>query len=190
MNTHLMIDFETLGQKQDCVVLSLGAVLFTRDGVLSEFYTAFDIDTQPGRTKQDDTLAWWSKQSVDARAIFEECKNGIELISLPEKFNMFIGAQKQVKIWSNGADFDIPILNHIYASYGLEVPWKFFNHRCYRTMKSLFHVEAPFKFDGVKHNALADAKYQAKCLAHFFRENPKADGGGAGIPIAGHMTTL
>ena len=72
-------------------------------------------------------------------------------------------------MWSNGADFDLPMLAHAYNQVGIEVPWKFWNSRCFRTYKNLpnaknIRVEAL----GVKHNALSDAYQQAQtvCAIH------------------------
>ena len=39
-------------------------------------------------------------------------------------------------------------------------PWKFWNDRCYRTIKSM-HPEVPMPRTGTHHNALDDAKTQA-----------------------------
>lgn len=170
-----MIDFETLGTKPNSVVLSLGAVLFNEEKVLGEFYRAFDIDNQPNRVRQADTIEWWGKQTPEAREIFQECKYGTPLDLLPAGFTEFVGYNK-VKIWSNGSDFDIPILVNIYESFGQKVPWKFWDHRCYRTIKSLFHIEKTVQFTGVKHNALEDARYQARCLHQFLFQKKTSTG--------------
>jgi exodeoxyribonuclease VIII len=65
-----------------------------------------------------------------------------------------------VRIWSCGADFDLPILNHLYAVTGKQAPWKYANSRCYRTLKNLA-TGVEMERSGVHHNALADAKSQA-----------------------------
>jgi hypothetical protein len=47
----------------------------------------------------------------------------------------------------------------------MEVPWKFWNSRCFRTYKNLpgaKSVRAPDA--GIKHNAMADALTQAQTL--------------------------
>ena len=68
------------------------------------------------------------------------------------------------EVWSNGADFDVPMLAHAYTQVGIEIPWKFWNARCFRTWKSLpgsKNVKLP-PMAGVKHNALTDAVTQAQ----------------------------
>ena len=68
-------------------------------------------------------------------------------------------------VWSNGADFDVPMLAHAFSQVQMEMPWKFFNSRCFRTYKNLpgaKNVGVPFA--GTKHNALADAYHQAQTL--------------------------
>ncbi len=62
-------------------------------------------------------------------------------------------------MWGNGADFDNAILAHCYSRLGRPAPWKFWNSRCYRTLKSFSPVRG--KRIGVHHHALDDAKTQA-----------------------------
>ena len=66
-------------------------------------------------------------------------------------------------MWSNGADFDLPMLAHAYASYGMTVPWEFWNSRCVRTYRSLPGAKSVPKVEPlVAHNALHDAVAQAR----------------------------
>lgn len=77
-------------------------------------------------------------------------------------------------LWSNGADFDIPIMLSLYQQLSLTPPWKFYNHRCFRTLKELHPVRyaaAKKKFSNpTKHNALADAIWQAQVAVHILRK--------------------
>jgi inhibitor of KinA sporulation pathway (predicted exonuclease) len=81
-------------------------------------------------------------------------------------FNEWLAAHAtdaQVKVWGNGADFDNAILQHAYAKVGMETPWHFWNNRCHRTTCDLLNAKQR-KQEGVHHNALDDAKSQAKHL--------------------------
>ena len=74
-------------------------------------------------------------------------------------------AIKKAQIWSNGADFDVPILAHIYMKMGMSPPWQFYNVRCYRTVKNMAKwVENEQR--EIAHNALSDADDQTR---HLFR---------------------
>ena len=71
-------------------------------------------------------------------------------------------------MWGNGAEFDNVILSQAYKNVEKEVPWQYYNNRCYRTVKNLFpHIE--MERVGAHHNALDDAKSQAEHLLGIIR---------------------
>lgn len=161
---HIMIDLETLGTVADAVILSIGAVRFDLDSAAIDdagFYASVSIDSnlEHKRRIQEDTLIWWMKQSIAAQSVFHEPKQTLE-VALTE-LSDWIGRPDQY-VWSNGADFDLPMLAHAYAQLRMDPPWKFWNSRCFRTYKNLpgaKGVSVPSM--GVKHNALSDAHHQA-----------------------------
>ena len=166
---HIMLDLETLGTRADAVILSLGAGKFDlTSGKIDDqgFYASISIDSNQelGRHIQEDTLLWWLKQDIAAQSVFHE-----EKIALPqalEDFSDWVGTG-DYEVWSNGADFDIPMLGHAYAQIQMEAPWKFWASNCLRTYKKLPGAKAlaqTVPFAGVKHNALADAVHQAQVL--------------------------
>lgn len=164
---HIMIDFETLGTVADAVIMSIGAVKFDLDSDRIDddgFYASISIDSNLAmkRRIQEDTLIWWMGQPADAQAVFHEPKQTLEsgLIELTD----WMG-HSDYHIWANGADFDTPMLAHAFVQHGMEVPWKFWNSRCFRTYKKLPQArQVNFVPDGTKHNALTDALNQAKHL--------------------------
>lgn len=168
-----MIDLETLGTVADSVILSIGACRFDIDtGFVQDngFYVCADIDNQinHGRRIQGDTVAWWLSQSSDAKnALFKNQKPLIEaLLDLSE----WIGTDGGHAVWSNGATFDIPMLEHAFRSCGMKTPWAFWNARCMRTYKNLPGAHAvEHEFGGTKHHALHDAVNQAKHLSAIHR---------------------
>ena len=163
----VMVDLETLGTTADAVILSIGAVRFDLDsGVIDDdgFYRSVSIESNLAckRRISEDTLLWWLKQDVAAQSVFYEAKETLEtaLIELSDWLKT-----KQSVVWSNGADFDLPMLAHAYTQFSIEIPWEFRNTRCYRTYKNLpgakdIRAEAL----GVKHNALSDAYQQAQTV--------------------------
>lgn len=76
--------------------------------------------------------------------------------------------EEHILLWGNGAGFDCNLLREGYELLGEPVPWKHYNERCFRTLKNLTHKAliardlAP-EHEG-KHNALLDARQQAKWL--------------------------
>ena len=164
---HAMADAETLGTKADAVMLSLGVVLFDLDSdEIGEtgFYAVFSIDDQLqlGRKIDESTLKWWFEQSKEAQAVFSQ--PGEPMVDVLLKLNKWLGHNKRL-IWSNGASFDIPMLEHMYASVGLNAPWEFWNSRCVRTYRSLPGAERVARIEPtIKHHALHDAIAQAKTV--------------------------
>lgn len=177
MNKNIMIDTETLGVFADSVIMSIGAVKFNLEtGTIDNdpFYVSISIDsnTEQGRRIHEDTLIWWMGQSKEAQAVFHEPK--IILPSALDALSDWIG-DTDYKVWSNGADFDIPMLAHAYHYNDMNAPWKFFNTRCYRTMKNLpGAVHTPKPYNPLKHNALQDAIFRAQHLISIYQNLPSA----------------
>lgn len=164
---HIMFDLETLGTAADACILSIGAVKFDLDSPNMDdagFYASVSIDSnlELKRRIQEDTLIWWMKQPVEAQTVFHESKQTLEVAMTD--LSDWIG-DGEYHVWSNGADFDLPMLAHAYTQLCMEVPWKFWNSNCFRTYKKLPGARAvKLDMQGVKHNALADAVHQAKLL--------------------------
>lgn len=166
--TDVMIDFETLGTVADSVILSIGAVKFDLNSDAIEengFYTVLSIDSQlaAGRVIDENTLRWWMGQSEDARRVFSEPT--VHLDAALADFHAWFDPElfDKYSVWSNGADFDLPMIQHAFIRGGYEMPWKFWNNRCFRTLKNLpraKNIKAPA--NPIKHHAMFDALTQAK----------------------------
>ncbi len=165
--TMIMIDIETLGVKPGCVVLSIGAVEFDKAG---KFGKEFEVVIDPhnaeawGLKLEADTVMWWMKQSEEARKKISTDGEG-----LSEALSLFIRAfnWKDAEVWANGASFDFPILEAAFNAVDMMKPWKYYNERCFRTIKGLVGkqvYEANKVNPTVAHSALDDAKAQAATL--------------------------
>lgn len=177
MITHIMLDLETLGTVPGCVAFSIGAVVFYPEErrLGSEFYEIVDINSCLDRylREEEDTKAWWEKQSEEARVALLEARDptvATPLVDALENFNGWQRAQglkSDLRIYGNGADFDNPILRCMYDAAGVKPYAGAWGGRCYRTLKNLDELLGPtFKFEklerrGTYHNALDDAKSQA-----------------------------
>lgn len=166
----IMVDLETLGRRAGCVVLSIGAVVFDENGLHQEFYTALPIGMQKkARLHVDrETEDWWSKQSAQARKVFDECATlpDAELYTCMDAWCDWLkslGDKRSLALWGNGSDFDNAILIALHEAANRPAPWEFWNNRCYRTLKNLPGAkEVKVERAGTYHNALDDAKTQAK----------------------------
>jgi hypothetical protein len=163
---NFMVDLETLSTEGNAAIVSIGVVQFSGKGLGEEFYRTVDWATsiQAGGDVNTDTLKWWMGQSDAARQAILK-KGSPSLFQALQELTVYFakcGADKGgTIIWGNGGDFDNPILAAAYKSVNLEVPWNFWNNRCYRTMKEMLGKKIPMEKSGVQHNALADAKQQA-----------------------------
>lgn len=172
MKQQIMIDCKTLGTNADACIVSIGAVKFCLEtGVIkgSPFYTAIDIETnqEAGRKINSETFKWWLQQSKEAQAVFfeEQRSLGAALDALTE----WVG-KDECCVWSDGADFDIPMLGLAYYSFNMTVPWHFWNTRCYKTWKKLPDAPAMRPPHGTEHNALSDALNQAAHLCEIYKQ--------------------
>jgi hypothetical protein len=164
-----MIDLETLGNTPTSVIASIGVVKFDlkKDVDLStaEVYTEVvnrESCIKQGLTMDVSTVEWWVKQGESAKRIFGT--SGVELKTVLCQLRdwMRIWEDKEAQVWSNGANFDIPILENAYKRCGLDIPWKYYQTRCFRTIKALY---PNIKLENKNaHTALDDALYQAEYL--------------------------
>lgn len=164
---NIMIDLETMGQKGNAAIIAIGAVYFDNNGLGDEFYVLVDIQScvDIGMEIDASTVMWWMKQSDEARSAFSDKSSSIFLAL--DHLREFMGSSSV--LWGNGSDFDNVILANAYDKLNQQLPWKFWNSRCYRTMKNMFK-DVKMVREGVHHNALSDAITQAKHLVKIVNE--------------------
>lgn len=173
-----MIDFETLGNTPNTAVISMGVVIFNRQEIISERIWYFNLEEQLRCHAEisSETVAWWIKQGSKAKAVFDKAQaRGISPRQFALEFVEMLGPKPDIRVWGNGATFDVSIVESILRRTGHNPPWKFWNIRCYRTLKQMFGIEAGMERLGTKHDALDDARFQAQCLQEFLRKNEEAD---------------
>ncbi|EPE9126652.1 3'-5' exoribonuclease domain-containing protein [Escherichia coli] len=174
---HLMIDLETMGKNPDAPIISLGAIFFDpQSGEMGpEFSKTIDLDTAGGVIDRD-VIKWWLKQSREAQSaiLTDEIPLDDALLQLRE----FIDENScgfYVRVWGNGANFDNVILRRSYERQGIPCPWRYCNDRDVRTIVELgnsigFDVRMTIPFEGVPHNALDDARHQAKQVSAIWQK--------------------
>lgn len=166
---HVMLDLETFGNGPDAAIIALGAVQFDPACLTlgDTFYRCVDLETsvRGGGEIDPGTVLWWLKQSDEARrAITDRAAHPLKRVLT--EFAVWIrrddGGEK-TKVWGNGAAFDNVVLAQAYRRAHRPVPWPYWNDRCYRTLKNLL-PEVQMERAGTHHNALDDARYQARHL--------------------------
>lgn len=188
---HVMIDIETLGTKQDSVILQIGAVGFAIGGMDPGFYADVTVEDQikMGRTIDPSTVGWWfDKVSSEARvSVFERRHIDTKpLHTCLEKLNEYIKAYliddihnntSHDKIWANSPTFDLAIIKHAMESCGIIPCWKYWHEADVRTVKTIDNIingsqlnTMPKVINSIDHSALDDAKNQALYLNYFLSD--------------------
>ncbi|HDI9245471.1 TPA: 3'-5' exoribonuclease [Escherichia coli] len=169
---HLMIDLETMGKNPDAPIISIGAIFFDpQTGDMGpEFSKTIDLETAGGVIDRD-VIKWWLKQSREAQSAImtDEIPLDDALLQLREFIAEHSG-EFFVQVWGNGANFDNTILRRSYERQGIPCPWRYYNDRDVRTIVELgkaidFDARTAIPFEGERHNALDDARYQAKYVS-------------------------
>jgi len=157
----VMLDLETMGNGTNAAIIAIGAARFDVGEITDEFYAVVDLASSVAVGLEIDasTIMWWMKQSDDARKQFE--RDNVPLVEALKQFSEWVG--EDAEVWGNGAAFDNAILSNAYRKCGMEQPWKFWNDRCYRTVKSM-NPYVKMVRQGVYHRAVDDAKSQADHL--------------------------
>ncbi|MDK6765108.1 3'-5' exonuclease, partial [Klebsiella aerogenes] len=177
-NIHVMVDLETMGNKQDAPIVAIGAVVFDpATGSIGEsFYKVVSLESSVnwGAKMDPSTVIWWLKQSSEARSAIVN-DDAIPLHDALLQFGEFIfenipGGRKKAQVWGNGASFDNCILRSSFDFIAEEYPWEYWNDRDVRTIVELgkaigIDPKKTIPFEGERHNALADAIHQARYVS-------------------------
>ncbi|EFB8894785.1 exonuclease [Escherichia coli] len=177
---HLMIDLETMGTNTNAPIVVIGAVFFDpQTGEIGPvFYIVISLTDamNTGAVPDGGTIEWWLKQSSEARAAI--LTDQVKLKDALSRFREFINEysdEKFVQVWGNGATFDNAILRTSYERLDIPCPWRYHNDRDVRTIVELgktigFDARTTIPFEGVPHNALDDARHQAKYVSAIWQK--------------------
>ena len=176
---NVMLDLETMGNGSNAAIVAIGAVFFEpfSGAIGAEFYCEIKLTSAVHYGEMDaSTVEWWLQQSNEAQALFnkENQSNRLTLKDALAEFSEWMNEGAEFKsrtVWGNGAGFDNVILGNAYKAARLRQPWPFYGDRDVRTMVDLgrqLRGENPKRdlpFDGIQHNAVDDAKHQAKYVS-------------------------
>lgn len=180
-NKHAMIDIETLGRRPGAPVLSIGVVWFDPENNRWKpkhkgFYVKFDFKEVADICREGldvETIAWWMKQGDAARHELIDDTSTTPLVPGLEALSQFLTHHSESKdlrdvyVWGNSNLFDLGIIQYLYDYFGLDVPWHYSRDMNCRTIewmaKTFFGIDRP-KMEGTAHNALDDARHQARYI--------------------------
>ena len=181
MSKHVMLDLETLGNGNNAAIVSIGAYYFDTNDPDNgeEYYVLVDPKTSVGfgQVMDASSVLWWLDQSEDARKeLVKAGKEGLSLSTALLDFSRWYitmtknSGRTALPVWGNGATFDNVIMASAYKTTGLDKPWFYRSDYCYRTLANLCQSVRKDEMQGTIHNALDDAKIQAKHLAAIFKK--------------------
>ena len=120
-----------------------------------------------GLTVDGDTV-WWCMKQFDAAGA-SRLTQRTTLGHALQDFAAWL--PKNCCVWGNGATFDNVLLTAAYDAIRFTRPWHYRNDRDMRTLIAVTKILGltkldfdPIPFEGTKHDALADAKHQAKIV--------------------------
>jgi hypothetical protein len=169
---NVMLDIETFGTLPGSVIRSIGAVTFDLAGKVGEtFYVNIDKQSclAAGLVVDAKAEEWWSQQSAAARKAFDNDPKPLHTALL--NFRTWFLARNAPFVWSQGANFDPPLLEAAYTASGIGLPWKFYNVRDTRTVYDLFGFDTrDIVRKRIHHNALDDTLHQVELVAAALRK--------------------
>lgn len=172
---HVMVDLETLGTGSNAAIASIGAVFFDPEtDLLGEtFHQRVQFSPSMGQIEPG-TVKWWLQQSKEAQEALLSGER-FPLKQVLSNFNFFLGGGVE-GFWSNGPTFDERLLNEAFARFDSRMNYKFQTSRCmrtYRWLADLFGLDcSSVTREGIHHDALADAIYQARVIQFIHRRLP------------------
>ena len=181
---HIMIDLETLGTDvTKAPIIQIGAVAFElgEDGPSTgvPFFrlnvnAASNLRAPFCREISPDTVAWWA--DTDPELLVEIMRGtGVSLTTALGELGVWtIRADDKIEgVWSNGATFDIAMLEAAYNQEGMRVPWHFRTVRDVRTMAMIAGDDprcwqlgtiTEVEREGKAHDALVDCLRQLRMV--------------------------
>ena len=171
----IMVDIESLALTPDAVVTQMAFKAVDQDGEdinADAFYLPLTPQTDTGRRIEPDTVIWWLQQDEKARARFKENLGGDSDVlvafvrSFIHKVQQVIDSALNYEVWARGPQFDIVVLESLFAMCGEKAPWRYDRIFDLRTIMELAGIKKDDidSHDIVPHVALEDCRFQLRCL--------------------------
>ena len=181
---NIMLDLETLGNKSNAVILSLGAVPFCSEtGETGQpFYARISMDSQlkKGAVVNESTVLWWMQQNEKAREALVHEKSVDMSLALTEfkRYLQYLESEygQPAALWGNGSRFDIGLLEDACVMQDIEPFWNFRLERDFRTWMEVYpEVRKSIEFKGTQHNPIDDCLHQIACVVEVYNRLANKD---------------
>lgn len=184
----ISLDIETLDTSTSSVVLSIGAVVVTADGVdpTRTFYKRLAIQEQINaqRTISESTLRFWMAQHADVRentwgsAVHGTLGQPVRFVLESLKDWVRDQGRSSVPVYVKGPQFDAAIIDDLADTFAVERPIHYRQWRDVRTVEDVLRMSGhgdtlAMKQDArpttMAHDALADAVMQGDAISLLLR---------------------
>ena len=173
-----MVDLETCSTTPRAALLQAGWAVFdpAGEGVAhaQEFNVNIDSCMRLGGEVSDGTVRFWLDQPQEARA--SVAKAGVPVRYALEQLVFEYNKTGCESIWSNGATFDIVIIEHYMRALSIDPPWRFYQHRDTRTLWAVAEAKGGWRREKgvVAHTAMADCVAQVAAVQGAWRHLMKS----------------
>ena len=165
---NLMMDTESMGTNPDAALVALGATFFDEHtGQIGDrFYRSIHLATSVNagfKIEPAAVLFWLGQPDAARNAILF---NALPMRDVMQEFSEWVLArcpQDQVLVWGCSPAFDCIKVEAHCKAVDVQVPWRYYNERCYRTIRERNRVVEEDERVGL-HNAADDAIHQARHL--------------------------
>lgn len=180
-----MLDLETASTRPDAAILSIAIVPFSLDAAepapeVDHYYEVIDLGScfLEGDYIDRDTQEWWMRQDPRAKHELLSRQGTLVRTAIREAYNYlcYLAEQYELVVWSQGIDFDFPILGHAIKKYvdPKEMPYNYWSKMDVRSILKWEGIDyRNIERKGIAHNALDDCKHQISLVheAYAKRQN-------------------
>lgn len=159
-----MVDCETLSLKRHAAVIDVAVVSMTNPAERKRWLI------NPDSYKPDDffhinaeTVAFHANNNS---GLVEQCRAvGHSWQQVANEINDYFQLHQatEIHIWSQGKDFDSPIIDNLMEQAGYKTPWKYSNFHCLRDLAQMYPEVKRTSFGN--HTAMMDVVAQIKHLS-------------------------
>lgn len=164
---HVVIDIETLGVTPGSYITTISANVLGSEEVLNISNIIYGKELSP--TLEYDTVKWWlTKAPKEAQEFLFE-GDPVDIGEALDCLSLYLKENSPFVLWGNSPDFDMGHLGYWYSKLGKEIPWKYYQLRDIRTIKSFLDEETVKAIDAkyTKHISAEDVLIEGEYLKSF-----------------------
>lgn len=171
MYTDIMIDIETMSTERNAAITQIGVVAFNiKTGAVFEPILRIAVQPDPDAHISFSTAQWWMQQSEEARAsVFNKDTLRVSEYEALMQLNHYMVGLSAV-YWAMPPSFDLSLLEDMAKRCGGNVPWKYNETRCLRTLAEVVGAKKEDRIKPINaHDAGDDALAQALTAIKYYK---------------------